>query len=47
MGGVRVLQPQSTPQGRPTPSTSSQQKVQNNDHWPQKGKQTYCHVCSA
>jgi len=30
-GGGRMLQPQATPQGRPTPSTS-QLRVQNGDH---------------
>jgi hypothetical protein len=34
-----VVQPQTTLQGRPIPSTS-QQKLQNTDHLPQKGKQT-------
>jgi hypothetical protein len=34
-GGERVLQPQTTTKGRPTPSIS-QLKVQNSDHWPKK-----------
>jgi len=32
-----VLQPQTTPQGRPTPSTSMLE-MQNNEHWPWNGK---------
>jgi len=37
IGNGRTLWPQTTPQGRPNPSTS-QLQVQNNDHWLQKGK---------
>jgi hypothetical protein len=43
-GGERVLQPQTTPQGRPTPSTSWP-KVQNSYHCPQTGKQIQNGVC--
>jgi hypothetical protein len=34
--GERVLQPQTMPQGRPTPSIKL--KAENSDHWFQKGK---------
>jgi len=40
-----MLQPQTTPQGRPTPSTSWF-KVQNSDHWPKTDKEIQCGVCS-
>jgi hypothetical protein len=45
IGCGRVLQPQTIQQERPTPSTS-QLKLQNCDHCPQKGKQIQCHLCS-
>jgi hypothetical protein len=44
-GSGRVLQPKTTPQRRPTPSTSWL-KVQNSDHRPQTGKGIQCVCCS-
>jgi hypothetical protein len=45
-GGGEVLLPQTTPLGGPS-SSISWLKVQNSDHWPEKGKYILCGVCSA